>query len=86
MCVYTHTYSWRQDADPTLVSLVLQMCSYISLYWQGDEVEEYQPLCEVQSDKASIEITSRYKGKVVQFLHAPGDIVKVTLILLNMYE
>ncbi|KAJ0594640.1 putative dihydrolipoyllysine-residue (2-methylpropanoyl)transferase [Helianthus annuus] len=42
----------------------------------GDEVEKYQPLCEVQSDKATIEITSRYQGKVIQFLHVPGDIVK----------
>jgi 2-oxoisovalerate dehydrogenase E2 component (dihydrolipoyl transacylase) len=30
----------------------------------------------VQSDKATIEITSRYKGKVAQFLYVPGDIVK----------
>lgn len=44
---------------------------------QGDLVEEFQPLCEVQSDKATIEITSRYKGKISQILHVPGDIVKV---------
>lgn len=44
---------------------------------KGDEVEEFQPLCEVQSDKATIEITSRYKGKVSKTLHVPGDIVKV---------
>ncbi|KAJ4836954.1 hypothetical protein Tsubulata_032315 [Turnera subulata] len=44
---------------------------------EGDVVEEFQPLCEVQSDKATIEITSRYKGKVVQVLYTPGDIVKV---------
>lgn len=44
---------------------------------QGDQVEEFQPLCEVQSDKATIEITSRYRGKISHILHGPGDIVKV---------
>lgn len=53
-------------------------CKYsCNLHWQGDEIEEFQPLCAVQSDKATIEITSRYKGKVAQLLHAPGNIVKV---------
>lgn len=51
----------------------------ILLCWQGDQVEDFQPLCEVQSDKATIEITSRYKGKVFQILYSPGDIVKVIL-------
>lgn len=44
---------------------------------QGDYIEDFQPLCEVQSDKATIEITSRYKGKVANILYVPGDIVKV---------
>ena len=47
---------------------------------QGDEVDEFQPLCEVQSDKATIEITSRYKGRVAQTLYISGDIVKVFYI------
>ncbi|GAB4851306.1 hypothetical protein Ancab_030602 [Ancistrocladus abbreviatus] len=51
---------------------------------EGDQVEEFQPLCAVQSDKATIEITSRYKGKVSQILHVPGDIVKVGETLLKM--
>ncbi|BBG93159.1 2-oxoacid dehydrogenases acyltransferase family protein [Prunus dulcis] len=51
---------------------------------EGDQVEEFQPLCEVQSDKATIEITSRYQGKVNQLLYVPGDIVKVGEILLKM--
>lgn len=47
------------------------------MVWQGDQVEEFQPLCEVQSDKATIEITSRYRGTVAHILYVPGDIVKV---------
>ncbi|KAG6545786.1 hypothetical protein Mapa_012747 [Marchantia paleacea] len=51
---------------------------------EGDEVDEFQPLCEVQSDKASVEITSRYKGKVTRVLYIPGDIVKVGETLLEL--
>ncbi|CAN4118184.1 unnamed protein product [Withania somnifera] len=51
---------------------------------EGDQVEEFQPLCEVQSDKATIEITSRYKGKISQILHVPGNIVKVGETLLKI--
>ncbi|CAK9138964.1 unnamed protein product [Ilex paraguariensis] len=51
---------------------------------EGDHVEEFQPLCEVQSDKATIEITSRYTGKVSRVLHVPGDIVKVGETLLKI--
>ncbi|KAK4259939.1 hypothetical protein QN277_006216 [Acacia crassicarpa] len=43
---------------------------------EGDQVEEFQPLCEVQSDKAAIEITSCHKGKVAHLLFVPGNIVK----------
>ncbi|XP_057772113.1 lipoamide acyltransferase component of branched-chain alpha-keto acid dehydrogenase complex, mitochondrial [Salvia miltiorrhiza] len=51
---------------------------------EGDQIEEFQPLCEVQSDKATIEITSRYKGRVSKVLHVPGNIVKVGETLLKM--
>ncbi|XP_020589680.1 lipoamide acyltransferase component of branched-chain alpha-keto acid dehydrogenase complex, mitochondrial, partial [Phalaenopsis equestris] len=52
---------------------------------EGDHVEEFQPLCEVQSDKATIEITSRFKGKVHQVLCVPGDIVKVGETMLKIH-
>lgn len=51
---------------------------------EGDQVDEFQQLCEVQSDKATIEITSRFKGTVHQIQFAPGDIVKVGETLLKM--
>ncbi|KAL5983706.1 Bce2p [Asimina triloba] len=60
-------------------------CELLTWYVQeGDYVEEFQRLCEVQSDKATIEITSRYKGKIAQVLYAPGDIVKVGDTLLKI--
>ncbi|KAF8369359.1 hypothetical protein HHK36_032643 [Tetracentron sinense] len=51
---------------------------------EGDQVEEFQPLCEVQSDKATMEITSRYQGKISQILYGPGDIVKVSSLYLSI--
>ncbi|EOA30444.1 hypothetical protein CARUB_v10013567mg [Capsella rubella] len=51
---------------------------------EGDPVEEFQPLCEVQSDKATIEITSRFKGKVALISHSPGDIIKVGETLVRL--
>ncbi|XP_071697331.1 lipoamide acyltransferase component of branched-chain alpha-keto acid dehydrogenase complex, mitochondrial-like [Rutidosis leptorrhynchoides] len=53
---------------------------------EGDQLEEYQPPCEVQSHKATIEIKSRYNGKVANVLHIPGDIIKVIECLLRMEE
>lgn len=38
----------------------------------GARVEQFQALCEVQSDKATVEITSRFDG-VVQKLHYDAD-------------
>jgi hypothetical protein len=39
----------------------------------GDAVGEFDPVCEVQSDKATVEITSRYEGTVVALHHETGD-------------
>lgn len=51
---------------------------------EGDEVDEFQPLCSVQSDKATIQITSRYKGKVSRLNFIPGDVIKVGESLLEL--
>ena len=44
---------------------------------EGDHVTEFQQLCDVQSDKASVEITSQYEGTIMRLLHSEGDIVQV---------
>lgn len=40
-------------------------------------VQAFDPLCEVQSDKASVEITSPFDGVVTEMLVKEGDIAKV---------
>ncbi|KAK3904719.1 Lipoamide acyltransferase [Staphylotrichum tortipilum] len=43
----------------------------------GARVEEFSPLCEVQSDKASVEITSRFAGVVQKLHYEAGEMAKV---------
>lgn len=44
---------------------------------KGDKVKAFDKLCEVQSDKATVEITSRFDGIIANVYHKEGDIVKV---------
>ncbi|XP_055843078.1 lipoamide acyltransferase component of branched-chain alpha-keto acid dehydrogenase complex, mitochondrial [Episyrphus balteatus] len=43
----------------------------------GDSIEQFQNICEVQSDKASVTITSRYDGKITKLYHKIDDIALV---------
>jgi len=49
----------------------------------GDEVKEEDPILEVETDKASVEIPSPYTGKVEEILVKPGDIVQVGDVLIK---
>lgn len=43
----------------------------------GDMVEAFQELVEVQSDKATVPITSRYDGKIIKLYHDVDDVAQV---------
>ncbi|KAF5834358.1 2-oxoacid dehydrogenases acyltransferase-domain-containing protein [Dunaliella salina] len=51
---------------------------------EGDIVGEFDKLCVVQSDKASVEITSPYAGIIRHLQYKEGDIVKVGASLLDV--
>ena len=50
----------------------------------GDDVEEFGPLCDVQSDKAAVEITSRFSGVVERLCYNEGDMVEVGATLCEL--
>jgi pyruvate dehydrogenase E2 component (dihydrolipoamide acetyltransferase) len=48
---------------------------------EGDEIAEDQPLVEIATDKATVEIPSPAGGKVTQILVGEGDVVPVGTLL-----
>ncbi|KAK4685948.1 hypothetical protein P7C73_g4193, partial [Tremellales sp. Uapishka_1] len=50
----------------------------------GDEVEEFGALCEVQSDKSTVELTSPTSGIVHDIQHEEGDTVAVGQVLCDI--
>ncbi|KAH7723256.1 2-oxoacid dehydrogenase acyltransferase [Aphelenchoides avenae] len=51
---------------------------------EGDRVNEFDNLCEVQSDKASVTITSRYEGIVKKLHFKVDDMAKVGSTLVDI--
>src|SRR5471030_2074227 len=49
----------------------------------GDLVKFDQPLCEVMTDKATVEIPSAFEGKVAEIHAKEGSVVKVGQLLLT---
>lgn len=43
----------------------------------GHQVKEFDPLLEVQSDKANVEITSPYNGIIGKLYGTGGDMIQV---------
>ncbi|UCH20084.1 MAG: 2-oxo acid dehydrogenase subunit E2 [Deltaproteobacteria bacterium] len=52
----------------------------------GDEVKEGDPILEVETDKASVEIPSPYTGTVEEILVKAGDMVKVGQVLVTFSD
>jgi len=53
-------------------------CEVVQWFIQpGDKISEFDKICEVQSDKASVEITSRYTGIIKKLHYKVGEMAKV---------
>ncbi|KIW40886.1 uncharacterized protein PV06_06499 [Exophiala oligosperma] len=50
----------------------------------GSQVEQFDPICEVQSDKASVEITSRFGGVIKSLHYAVDDMAIVGKALVDI--
>ncbi|ORZ06651.1 2-oxoacid dehydrogenases acyltransferase-domain-containing protein [Absidia repens] len=76
-----HASSHQQMVKPFLLADIgegITECEVIQWFVEpGQTVAEFDKICEVQSDKASVEITSRFAGKVSKLYHSVHDIAKV---------
>ena len=51
---------------------------------EGDTIEQFQNICEVQSDKATVEITSRYDGVITKVHYEVGELAQVGTALIDI--
>lgn len=50
---------------------------------RGDSVKEDQPICEIMTDKATMEIPAPFRGTITSVNAKEGEIVKVTQVLVT---
>ncbi|CAJ2501789.1 Uu.00g046420.m01.CDS01 [Anthostomella pinea] len=76
-----HSTRCVQVVKPVLLADIgegIVECEIIQWFVEPEaRVEEFSPLCEVQSDKASVEITSRFSGVVKKLYYDAGEMAKV---------
>ena len=75
-------YNGRYDCYMKMRCRITNICS--RFVKPGATVAEFDKICEVQSDKASVEISSRYAGKIVKVHYNQNEIAKVGAPLVDI--
>ena len=47
----------------------------------GERVEEGEPICTLETDKAAGEVEAEVSGRLIEVVAAPGDVVKPGAVL-----
>lgn len=76
-----HTSPWLQEIVAFKLSDIGEGIGEVTIKeWYvkvGEKVSQFDSICEVQSDKASVTITSRYDGRITKLYHEVDDLCKV---------
>lgn len=52
----------------------------------GDYVEEYEPLCEVITDKVTAEVPSTVAGTITEIVISEGETVEINTVICKIYS
>ncbi|CAG8794966.1 12270_t:CDS:2, partial [Gigaspora rosea] len=81
-----HTSYLRSAIIPYLLADIgegINECEIVQ-WLPGDQINEFEKICEVQSDKATVEITSRYSGVIKELHYQVGEMAKVGKPIVNI--
>ncbi|KAF7853367.1 hypothetical protein EAF04_010661 [Stromatinia cepivora] len=85
---FFHASAKRLAIKPFMLADIgegIKECEVIQWFVEPEaRVEEWDKLCEVQSDKASVEITSRFSGVIKKLHYEAGDMAQVGKPLLDI--
>ncbi|CAG8814729.1 20720_t:CDS:2, partial [Dentiscutata erythropus] len=83
-----HTSYLRNAIVPYLLADIgegIKECEIVQWFVKpGDQINEFEKICEVQSDKATVEITSRYSGIIKELHYQVGEMAKVGKPIVNI--